>query len=315
MTSVPIFSRVDLALVFMVATWGANYSVLKFAFKEIPQQPFNALRMGLAAVVFVVAMTFILRRARRGVSHPRILFTEAPLSGRDMLALAGLGLVGHFAYQLCFVGGMALTSVANSSLIIGATPVCVAIVSAALGKDRVSPMHWVGAAVSAAGIWTVVGHGAALGGDHLKGDLLVLASVGCWTTYTVGAASLLKRHSPLFVTGVSMAIGAVPYILVTLPQMGRVNWEGVSAWTWWALVFSSLFALCLSYLIWYAAVQKIGMARTSIYSNLVPVAAMTVAAFWLGEAMTPPKILGAALVLGGVALTRLRLPMVSPGPR
>jgi drug/metabolite transporter (DMT)-like permease len=308
-------SRVDLALICMVLFWGTNYSVMKVAFEEIPQQPFNALRMALASAVFAIAMAVILRRARRGASHPRILFTPAPLTRGDVFLMAGLGIIGHFAYQLCFVGGVARTSVANSSLIIGATPVLVAIVGAALGRDRVSLMHWVGAAVSAAGIWIVVGTGAALGGDHLYGDLLVLASVLCWTTYTVGASSLLKRHSPLFVTGFTMAIGAALYILVTLPQMASVDWSGVSAWTWWALVFSSLLALCVSYLIWYGAVQKIGMARTSVYSNLVPVAAMTVATLWLGEPLTGQKLLGAALVLGGVAVTRIRIPMVSPGPR
>ena len=299
----------------MVAIWGANYSVLKLAFQEIPQQPFNALRMVIASIVFALAITWIFGRARKGGTVPRMLFTHEPLLRRDLFALAGLGLVGHFAYQLFFVGGVALTSVANSSLIIGATPVCVAIVSAALGKERVSWLHWLGAAVSASGIWLVVGMGARLGGDTLTGDLMILGSVACWTTYTVGASALLKRHSPLFVTGTSMAMGAIPYVLVTIPQMSRVDWAGVSAWTWWALVFSSLFALCLAYLIWYAAVQKIGMARTSIYSNLVPIAAMAVAAVWLGEAISAQKVAGAALVLGGVALTRLRLPLVSPGPR
>lgn len=308
-------SRVDLALVAMVAIWGANYSVLKLAFQEIPQQPFNALRMVIASIVFALAITWIFGHAKKGGTPPRMLFTHEPLVRRDIFALMGLGLVGHFAYQLFFAGGVARTSVANSSLIIGATPVCVAIVGAALGKERVSWMHWLGAAVSAAGIWMVVGAGAHIGGSTLTGDLMILGSVACWTTYTVGAAALLKRHSPLFVTGTSMAMGAIPYVIVAVPQMTGVNWAGVSAWTWWALLFSSLFALCLAYLIWYAAVQKIGMARTSIYSNLVPIAAMSVAALWLGEPMTPQKLLGAALVLGGVALTRIRLPLVSPGPR
>ena len=308
-------SRVDAALVLMVVIWGANYSVLKVAFQEIPQQPFNALRMVLASIVFAAAITWIFGHAKKGATPPRFLFTHEPLARRDILALAGLGLIGHFAYQLAFVGGVARTSVANSSLIIGATPVCIAIVSAALGKERVSWVHWLGAAVSSVGIWIVVGMGAGIGGATLTGDLMILASVACWTTYTVGASSLLQRHSPLFVTGTSMAMGAIPYVLVTIPQMADVNWAGVSAWTWWALVFSSLFALCLAYLIWYAAVQKIGMARTSIYSNLVPISAMSVAALWLGEPLTAQKIAGAALVLGGVALTRLRLPLVSPGPR
>lgn len=308
-------SRVDLALVAMVLIWGANYSVLKLAFQEMPQQPFNALRMVIASVVFGLAITWIIGHARRGSTPPRMLFTHEPLHRRDILGLAGLGLVGHFGYQLFFVGGVARTSVANSSLIIGATPVCVALVGAALGRERVSWLHWLGAAVSAAGIWLVVGMGANIGGDTRTGDLMILASVACWTTYTVGASALLKRHSPLFVTGTSMAMGAIPYVLVTIPQMSSVNWAGVSAWTWWALVFSSLLALCLAYLIWYAAVQKIGMARTSIYSNLVPIAAMSVAAVWLGEPLTAQKIAGAALVLGGVALTRIKLPLVSPGPR
>ena len=309
------FSRVELALVAMVGIWGANYSVLKMAFVEIPQQPFNALRMVIASIVFAMAITWIFGHAKKGAVPPRVLFTHEPLSRRDILALAGLGVVGHFAYQLFFVGGVARTSVANSSLIIGATPVCVAIVGAALGRERVSWLHWVGAAVSAAGIWIVVGLGADIGGDTLTGDLMILGSVACWTAYTVGASALLKRHSPLFVTGTSMAMGAIPYVLVTVPQMSGVDWAGVSAWTWWALVFSSLFALCLAYLIWYAAVQKIGMARTSIYSNLVPIAAMSVAAIWLGEPLTGRTMLGAVLVLGGVALTRIKLPLVSPGPR
>ena len=37
---------------------------------------------------------------------------------------------------------------------------------------------------------------------------------------------------------------------------------------------SALFALCVAYTIWYAAVREIGSARTSVYSNLVPIVAM-----------------------------------------
>ena len=159
-------------------------------------------------------------------------------------------------------------------VIIGATPVAIATVSAFLGRDRIGALHWIGAIVSTAGIYFVVGRGASFGGATLRGDLLVMISVACWTTYTLGAARLLKRHSPLYVTGTTMAIGAVPYVLLALPQIVRMNWAAVSAWTWTALVLSAFLALCLSYLIWYMAVQRIGPARTSIYSNLVPIVAI-----------------------------------------
>ncbi|HEX7020489.1 MAG TPA: EamA family transporter, partial [Gemmatimonadaceae bacterium] len=63
---------------------------------------------------------------------------------------------------------------------------------------------------------------------------------------------------------------------------------------------------------WYAAVRAIGSARTSVYSNVVPIVAMAVAVVWLGEPLTASKLTGAAAVLVGVTLTRAgrrRLPI------
>jgi drug/metabolite transporter (DMT)-like permease len=301
----------------MVVIWGANYSVIKRAFEEIPPQVFNAIRMALASCVFLITIRVAQRRARLADSQLSATFyTPFKLTRRDRIDLCWLGLVGHWMYQLFFVGGVALTSVSNGALIIGATPVAIATVSALFGRERIGALHWIGAAVSVAGIYFVVGRAASFGGATLAGDLLVMVSVACWTTYTLGAARLLKRHSPLYVTGMTMAIGAVPYVLQASPQILRMNWDGVSAWTWMALVLSALLALCLSYLIWYMAVQRIGPARTSVYSNLVPIVAIAVAVIWLGEPLTPAKLTGAALVLTGVFLTRLgrKMPAAEPGP-
>jgi drug/metabolite transporter (DMT)-like permease len=75
--------------------------------------------------------------------------------------------------------------------------------------------------------------------------------------------------------------------------------------TWLSLVYSALFALCVSYTIWYAAVREIGSARTSIYSNLVPLVAIGTGVVFLGEPLSARKIAGAGAVLLGVGLTRM----------
>lgn len=296
---------VDALLLLMVLIWAVNYSVMKHAFTAIPPQPFNAMRMLIATTVFVTAMWIAATSARRGVPVSRIFYTSERPTRRDWIQLVIFGLIGHFAYQLCFVGGVALTSVSNSALIIGATPVVVALTTAALGQERLGRLHWLGAAISAFGIYLVVGHGAAFGGSHLKGDLLVMTSVTCWSAYSLGAASLIKRHSPLFVTGTTFAIGCLPYVVVISPQVLQVSWASLPAWVYASMVGSALLALCVAYLIWYTGIQAIGVARTSLYSNLVPVAAMVVAAVWLGEPMTLIKVAGAAAVLTGLFLTRL----------
>jgi drug/metabolite transporter (DMT)-like permease len=188
---------------------------------------------------------------------------------------------------------------------LAATPVVIAIMSAVLGQERIGRLHWVGAALSILGIYLVVAHGAAGGGATLTGDLMMFAGVVCWAIYTLGARNLIQRHSPVGVTGISMAIGSLVYVPLMWPNVMRTDWTTVTAGTWAALIYSALFALCLSYTIWYMAVRAIGSARTSVYSNLVPIVAMLTAVITLGERLTPMRVIGAAAVLLGVALTRV----------
>jgi len=88
------------------------------------------------------------------------------------------------------------------------------------------------------------------------------------------------------------------------PKLRAVDWPSVSAWSLGLTIYSALFALCVAYTIWYVAVRRIGSARTSAYSNLIPVVAMVTAVLFLGEPIELRKAIGAAAVLAGVAVTR-----------
>lgn len=139
----------------------------------------------------------------------------------------------------------------------------------------------------------------------MRGDVMMFVAVCCWAIYTLGARPLMQRHSPVGVTGLSMAFGTALYVPLVFPHVRAVDWTTVSRATWIALVYSALFALCVAYTIWYAAVREIGSARTSVYSNLVPVVALVAAVTFLHEPLSGRKLAGAAAVLAGVALTRL----------
>ena len=302
---------IDALLLLMAIIWGTNYSIVKFAFQEVDPQAFNAARMVIASTAFL-AIIGVLRF--RHSSSPAvapgpggvesIFRTPARVTARDALELAGLGLVGHFLYQYFFIGGLALTTVANSSLMLATTPVVIALISAPLGYERVGARHWAGAALSLLGIYIVVGRGVDLGGQGLKGDLMMVAAVICWAVYTLGSRRLISRHSPVGVTGMSMAAGTLVYVPVMWPHVQAVAWDGISWRTWVSIVYSSIFALGVAYTIWYAAVRQIGSARTSVYSNVIPIVAMATAVIFLGEPLRLSNLLGATAVLVGVALTR-----------
>jgi drug/metabolite transporter (DMT)-like permease len=279
----------DGLLLLMVLIWGANYSVVKSALREIPPQAFNALRMMVASGVYLAAL------AVAGI--PRI-------TRGDWVRLAAIGAVGHFIYQMLFMAGLSRTTASNSALIIGCSPVAVSIASALAGHERVVRGQWAGVLLSVAGVYLVVGRAADFGGASVAGDLLILGAVACWAVYTVGSRALLARYSPLTVTGLTMLAGTALLVPVSLPDFARVAWTGVPVWAWAALVLSALLALNLAYLIWYTSVQRIGNVRTSTYSNFVPLVAMAVATLVLGESLTTWKIAGAAAILSGVAITR-----------
>jgi drug/metabolite transporter (DMT)-like permease len=281
----------------MTVFWGSNFTVVKIAFRAIPELPFNALRLLIASAAFLVTLV-----VREGLPS---------LTRREWGRIVMLAIVGQVIYQLCFLGAVARTTVANSALIFAFTPIMVALLTAALGHERIPMTRWLGAFISLAGIYLVVSTRRASGAT-LLGDVLAVGAMLCWAFYTVGSRPMLASRSPVVVTGYSMTLGSLLYFPIGWPGLRILEWSAVRPASWMALVLSGLLALYVSYMIWYTAVQTIGSTRTSMYSNVTPLVAMGVAAIWLGEPITTRKLIGAAAVIAGLAVTKLERQVLPP---
>lgn len=284
----------DGALLLMVLIWGSNFSVVKVALRDFPEIPFNAMRLLVGSIVFMGAIWWHRDSERQ----------QEPLTRHDWLQLLFLGAVGTFLYQLCFVGGVRRTSVANGSLIVGISPIVIALLSALAGHERIKPVRWVGVFLALGGLYLIVGRGAELSAQTLYGDALMMAGVLCWAVYSVASQPILKRHSALTVIGLTFSIGAVLYIVTMIPILIRVEWRTISPQSWGLMLGSALLALNLSYYIWYTGLKKLGGSRTSVYSYLTPVVAMIVAAIWLAEPVSANQVAGAGAVFAGLLITR-----------
>ena len=289
-----MITKLDALLLLMILIWGTNFSLVKVALRDFPEIPFNTARLLVAGAVFVAAI-----RWTRDPAKPRPALTRT-----DWVQLLFLGLVGTFLYQLCFVGGVRRTSVGNGSLIVGTSPIVIALMSAVAGHERIRPLRWAGVGMAMLGLYVVVAQGVKFSAQTLGGDLLMIGGVLCWATYSVASQPILKRHSPLVVIGLTFSIGAAMYVLMMMPTLVHVQWSAVSGFSWFLMCASALLALNLSYWIWYTGLKRLGGSRTSVYSYLTPIVAMIVAAVWLGEPISGNQVAGAAAIFAGLLITR-----------
>jgi drug/metabolite transporter (DMT)-like permease len=281
----------DGLLALMTLIWGVNYIVIKAAFAVFSPLSFNAVRFLLAAVS--VALFAWAAGARRP-------------TGRQLVRLSLLGVLGNTLYQLCYIEGMARTRAGNAALIMAAVPVLTAVSSHVLGHEQLRVRDVLGLLLSTAGIAVLVlGSGAAVGfAGPLTGDLLMLLAAVFWTAYTILAKPLVDSVGPTATTAWTMGLGAIPLLAICAPAALAQRWSAVTPAAWLGAVFSSVGSLVVAYLIWYRGVERLGATRTAFYSNFSPV--VTLAAAWplLGEVPSLWQILGAAGIFGSLALIR-----------
>jgi len=252
-----------------------------------------ALRFGLAAV------------AMAGVLHLREGWK--PLPRATLLKLMGLGLVGNTLYQFLFIMGLAHTTAANSGMLAAGTPVLTALLGAALGVERLRRPLAMGLALAVPGMLLIVSaRGSELDASTRMGDFLILGASLCWALYTVGIRSLGSELSALRITALTMLTGAPGVILLGLPSVAELKVESIGPGAWFGVVYSALVPLVLAYIVWSRSVQAVGSSRTAIYNSGTPVVAATTAWLVRGEQPTGLQVLGVALVISGVLLSRRR---------
>src|SRR5262245_58160882 len=152
------------ALVAAGVLWGTTVPLSKLALTWLPPGWLAFARFALAGALLAI----LTRRRLRAAASPAILVTGAAGYGGAVL-LQNLGIER--------------TSVTHAALLIGATPVLVAVIAAVTGLGVARPVAWAGFALSLAGVGFIAGGRGA--GSSLGGDGLVLAGQLASAAFTV----------------------------------------------------------------------------------------------------------------------------------
>lgn len=288
------FGRTDLLMLLVVVSWAVNLSVIKIGLRSLSPHAFNAARLSLAALAYAAVL----------LSRPRL-----PRLARkgDGWKAAGLGLLGITFYQVSFITGVDMMAASTASIVMGTSPLFIAVLATAIKEERISPAGWAGIVISFGGFLLVVAGengGLTFTWAAWRGAILILLANACWAAYTVFARPVLERNSPFRLSALGTIAGTAVYLPFAVRDLARADWARVP-WTGWAAIaYAGLVAIFLCFVLWYQSVKAVGSAKTGVYSNLTPILTIFFAGLILGERLSALQAAGAAVTLAGVYLTR-----------
>jgi drug/metabolite transporter (DMT)-like permease len=273
--------------------WGGTFIAGRGVVRHVGPYSASFLRFAIAAVLLGV----IAWRTEGG--HMR-------LSARQAVPVLVLGLSGVFAYNIFFLKGLKLIQAGRASMIIANNPIVIALLSAWLFKERLTPVRLAGILLSITGAVVVIsrGHpGSLLQGGIGPGELLLFGCVACWVTYSLVGKALMRTLRPLPSVTWSVLVGALALAGPAWAEDLPSRLPGFTLVDWLCLGFLGVFGTVLGFVWFYQGIQRLGAMRAGLFINFVPVSAVLLAFLILGEPLTASLLAGAALVTLGVYLT------------
>jgi len=291
---------VDLLLISIVVIWGFNFAVMKLMYRYFHPIAFNAIR-------FVIASLTMLGMLKLRGESPRI-------ERKDLRGILWLGFLGNTLYPFVFVLGLDRTKAGNAALLMLLTPVFAFLIAVAMGKEHFKALILIGITLSFTGAAAIVlfGTNELSIFDSWLGNLLMIAASVCWAWQSAESTRLLPKYGPIRLTVLAMVAGTIIMVPLSVPWLANQHWRAVPAIGWLGLAYSALLSITYSYFVWAYAIDKIGIAHTSVFNNVTPIVALFAGWLVLAEKPVIAQLGGVALVLVGVFMVRSHKPTVLP---
>ncbi len=276
--------------------WAGNAVVGRAVVGQVPPVALAQMRWTAA---FLIVLPFAWPRLR----------DDLPAIRRKLGVVLVLSLTGISAFNTMLYWSLKHTTAINATLMQSSAPLLIGLLSWALFRDPLSRSQVAGIFVSLAGVATIVcqGEPARLIGMSLNiGDLIVVVAIGVYALYS----TLLRKRpaiAPISLVAATMGIGAALLLpLTAIEYASGARFVAFGAGDFAAIAYVAIFPSILSYLCFNRGVELIGANRAGPFFHLVPLFGVVLAVAFLGERLALYHVVGAVLIIGGVALAGRR---------
>ncbi|HQF12099.1 MAG TPA: DMT family transporter [Paludibacteraceae bacterium] len=285
-----------------------------------------SLYASIVAAMLIWAFSFIWTKEALTSFRPMLLITcrliiasvlmliVSILSGRfqkiqkqDLKWFLLLALFEPYLYYIGETFGLTMVSSTLASVIISTIPVFSPLLAFLFLKERIGWFNVAGIILSLTGVFLVIFEPS--GNFHVQplGIVLLFFAVFSAICYAVVLQKISIHYYTLNIILYQSLFGLMFFIPTTLladyPYFSTLHFTRSSIE---ALLMLSIFASVIAYVLFARVVRRIGVARSNVFTNLIPVFTAIFSWLLLNEQLTILKWIGIATVVGGLFVSQAR---------
>ena len=233
-----------------------------------------------------------------------LLSARVRFAPRDLAPIALLGIT-QFGILIALLNyGLAYIPSARAALIFATMPLLTLLLSAALGRERLTATTCAGVLLTIVGVGFALGEKALQRGDDARvwvGELAVFASAVSGAVCSVLYRPYLRKYPTLPVSALAMLASVV---FLAILAAGEGFFDALPRFTrsgWLAVLFIGVNS-GIGYYLWLWALNHAPATQVTVFLSLSPVTAAVLGALLLSEPVSPGALTGLVGVAAGLVL-------------
>jgi drug/metabolite transporter (DMT)-like permease len=282
-------SNAILLLVALGCTWGASFLFIEVLLDEISPIEVVAGRLALGAVAVI---GYMLARRLRLQWTPSLLVRMVPIA-----------ILGNILPFALISWGQESVDSGLASVLNATVPISTAAIGAIfLAEERFTTGRLIGLLLGFAGIVVLTGDDILnITDSAVQGQLAVIAAGVCYAGSSTYSRTLLRSFDPASLSALQLTIATMICIPLVFLIEGSPNYGSMNLEAWAAILALGLGGTGLAYIVYLWLIEHMGTVRASLVTYIVPIVALFLGWLVLDETIGLNVILGAALIIVGVA--------------
>lgn len=224
----------------------------------------------------------------------------APIA--DVGRYAVISILGYGAASICFFFALTFTDAAVVAILLYTYPAMVVLAERTFFGERLTTPRIIAVVMTFTGCALVSNPLSATSAVGVLGIVLGLGAAAAYSCFSMLSDRWLPgrpRTTLMFYLFVFTALMAGVAALLAGTSLSVATWTPL---VWAMLAAIVVFPTFIAILLYLRALRGLGAGQAAILSTFEPVFTITLAAIVLGESLSPVQWMGAAFVLGGVAV-------------